>query len=434
MRAVDLICSKRDGGTLGPDEIGAFVDGVTSGAWPDYQAAAMLMAITLRGMTDAETVALTEAMVASGGRLSRASARPPRVDKHSTGGVGDKTSLVLAPMLAACGLHVPMMSGRALGHTGGTLDKLEAIPGFRVGLDEDEIAGMLRDVGCCIVGQTEAIAPADRRLYALRDVTATVESVPLIVASILSKKLAEDLDALVIDVKCGRGAFMKSEAEATALATALVRIANRSGVRTEALVTAMDAPLGRAVGNALEVREAIDTLGGRGPADLRELCQVLCARMLVLAGVATDLDTARARARDALASGASLERFRAMVERQGGQARVVDDPDRLPTIADRHVVRAARSGWVAAIDAIHVGQAAIALGAGRAVVGAPVDPAVGVIVCQPPGAQVVAGEPLLELHHRGGQGLVEATALAERALVLGDAPPAPSPLVIREVT
>jgi pyrimidine-nucleoside phosphorylase len=434
MRAVDIIRWKRDGGTLDREAIFAFVDGVTGGAWADYQASAMLMAITLRGMTEAETVTLTEAMVASGRRLVRPAAGPPRVDKHSTGGVGDKTSLVLAPMLAACGLHVPMMSGRALGHTGGTLDKLEAIPGFRVQLAEGDIARVLRQAGCCIVGQTEAIAPADRKLYAIRDVTATVESVPLIAASILSKKVAEDLDALVLDVKCGAGAFMKTLADATALATALVGIGNRSGVRTEALITDMSAPLGETVGNALEVREAIDTLAGGGPPDLRELCEVLCARLLVLAGSEQDRHAARARAAATLSSGTALERFRVMVAAQGGDAGVIDDPSRLPSVAGRHVVTAHRDGWVAAIDPMLVGRATITLGAGRTVAGEAIDPAVGAVVRAPVGARVTAGQPLLELHHRDGVRLDEAVALAVRAITIGDAPPPAAPLVIHEVS
>jgi pyrimidine-nucleoside phosphorylase len=357
----------------------------------------------------------------------------PFVDKHSTGGVGDKVSLVLAPMLAACGLHVPMMSGRGLGHTGGTLDKLEAIPGFRVQLSPDEIAAVLDLTGCCIVGQTEAIAPADRRLYAIRDVTATVESIPLIAASILSKKVAEDLDALVLDVKCGRGAFMKTRADAEALATALVGIGRGSGVRTEALITAMDAPLGRTVGNALEVREAVETLAGGGPADLRELCEVLCARLLVLAGGAPGPADARARAAAALGSGAALDRFRAMVVAQGGDPAVIDDPSRLPTAPAQRVVTATRAGWVTAVDPLLVAQAASALGAGRTVAGEAIDPAVGLVVHGPTGARVWAGDPLLELHHRDGAGLDEAIALATRAVAIDDEPPAASPLVIHEV-
>jgi pyrimidine-nucleoside phosphorylase len=434
MRAVDLIRSKRDGGTLDREAIRAFVDGATGGEWPEYQVAAMLMAITLRGMDEAETVALTEAMIASGKRLSRSAGGPPRVDKHSTGGVGDKTSLVLAPMLAACGVHVPMMSGRALGHTGGTLDKLEAIPGFRVQLTEEEIDGALARVGCCIVGQTDAIAPADRKLYALRDVTGTIESVPLITASILSKKIAEDLDALVLDVKCGRGAFMQAEADALALARTLVDIANRSGVRTEAVVTAMDAPLGRTVGNALEVREAIDTLAGHGPDDLRELCEVLCARLVKLALPGTEPGAALARAADTLTSGAALERFREMVVVQGGDARAVDDPSRLPSAPGRHVIAAPRSGWLTSIDAALVGRAAIALGAGRTVVGQDIDPGVGIVVRIARGAPVEAGAPVLDLHHRGGKGLDEAAALAARAITVGEAPVPVPRLVIHEVS
>jgi len=434
MRAVDLIRSKRDGGVLDRDGIRAFVDGAASGSWPEYQVAAMLMAITLRGMDEGETVALTEAMVASGRRLARRAGSPPRVDKHSTGGVGDKTSLVLVPMLAACGLHVPMMSGRALGHTGGTLDKLEAIPGFRVQLSEDEIAAALDRTGCCIVGQTDAIAPADRALYALRDVTGTIESIPLITGSILSKKIAEDLDALLLDVKCGRGAFMAGEREAVALARTLVDIGNRSGVRTEAVVTRMDAPLGRAVGNAMEAREAIETLRGAGPADVRELCELLCARLLALAVPGTEASAARQRAAATLSSGAALDRFRAMVEAQGGDVRVVDDPAALPVAPHRHVIGAPRGGWVSAINAALVGRAAIALGAGRTVVGEAIDTAVGIVVCAPTGTRVEAGHAILELHHRDGRGLAEAARLAAQAIAVDGAPPPASPLVIHEVS
>src|SRR5687767_686118 len=310
MRAIDIIRSKRDGEVLRRDAIQAVVRGVTDGSWPDYQVTAFLMATLLQGMTVEEATALTEAMVDSGQRLSWSDAISPpaigAVDKHSTGGVGDKTSLVLAPLAAACGAIVPMMSGRGLGHTGGTLDKLEAIPGFRTRLSLDEMRAALRRTGCALIGQTDEIAPADRRLYALRDVTGTVESIPLICASILSKKIAEGIGALVLDVKVGRGAFMKTRDDARELGQWLCGIASRNGVRTEALLTPMDAPLGRAVGNANEVIESIETLKGRGPKDLEALSVRLAARMLVLAGLADGTAQAEARVREAIASGAGV--------------------------------------------------------------------------------------------------------------------------------
>ena len=311
MRAVDLIRRKRDGGVLDRADIDRFIAGVTDGSLPDYQAAAMLMAIVLRGMTAEETAALTDAMVRSGVRVTYPELSGTPVDKHSTGGVGDKTSLILAPLAAACGAYVPMMSGRGLGHTGGTLDKLESIPGFRTGLSLDELKRAMSTVGCALIGQTSEIAPADRKLYALRDVTGTVESIPLICASIMSKKIAEGIGGLVLDVKTGAGAFMKTREDSRRLAESLVAIGRAASVRTEAVITAMDAPLGREVGNASEVRESIETLKGRGPADLEALSVLLAARMLLAAGVAASEDEAVARIRGAIDSGAGVEKFRA---------------------------------------------------------------------------------------------------------------------------
>src|SRR3954463_2659534 len=325
MRAVDIIMKKRDGGALDRAEIAFFVDGVTSGALPDYQASALLMAILLRGMTRDETAWLTDAMVRSGVRIDLRDLPGAKVDKHSTGGVGDKTSLVVAPVAAACGLQVPMMSGRGLGHTGGTLDKVEAIPGFRVNLTLEEMLAALEKTGCAMIGQTDRIAPADRKLYALRDVTGTVESIPLISASIMSKKIAEGIDALVLDVKTGSGAFMKTEADSRRLAESLVAIGNASGVKTEAIITAMESPLGHAVGNALEVIECLEVLKGRGPQDLIDVSVELTARMLVLGKVAPDGAAAGDQVRRAIASGAGLERFRQIIELQGGDPKVVDD-------------------------------------------------------------------------------------------------------------
>src|SRR6476660_1619503 len=336
MRAVDIIMKKRDGAALSRSEIGFFITSVTAGTLPDYQASALLMAILICGMSAEETAWLTEAMVDSGIRVDLDDIDGIKVDKHSTGGVGDKTSLVLAPLAAACGVPVPMMSGRGLGHTGGTLDKLESIPGFRVDLSLEEMKTALRTVGCAMIGQTAQIAPADKKLYALRDVTGTVESIPLISASIMSKKIAEGIDALVLDVKTGSGAFMKTEADSRALAESLVSIGNASGVRTEAIITSMDAPLGRAVGNALEVIECIEVLKGVESADLVDVSVELAARMLVLGKVAVDRESAERQVRDAIASGAGLERFRRIVEFQGGDPRVLDDYQRLPHASDLH--------------------------------------------------------------------------------------------------
>jgi pyrimidine-nucleoside phosphorylase len=372
-------------------------------------------------------------MSQSGARLDLRSLPGLKVDKHSTGGVGDKTSLVLAPLAAACGAIVPMMSGRGLGHTGGTLDKLEAIPGFRVDLSALEIVEALADVGCVIVGQTRDIAPADRRLYRLRDVTATVESIPLITASIMSKKLAEGIDALVLDVKVGSGAFMKTAAEAEQLATSMVRAGRLAGVRTEALLTRMDAPLGRAVGNALEVIESIETLRGQGPRDLTELSVLLAARMVLLAGRAATAEDAERLVREAMTSGAGLERFRRMVERQGGDPACVDTPSGLLLAPGRETVRAPRAGYLTGLDAMLVGQAAAALGAGRATAEDRVDHGVGIRVLATLGALLRAGEPVLELVHRDGKGLRESLALAAQAVELGGAPPAPRPLVVGEI-
>jgi pyrimidine-nucleoside phosphorylase len=433
MRAVDIIRKKRDGLVLESAEIRAFVAGATSGEWPDYQLAALLMAILLRGMDRAETAELTAAMIASGARLDWSDVPGGKVDKHSTGGVGDKTSLILAPLVAACGGVVPMMSGRGLGHTGGTLDKLEAIPGFRVGLSLDELRMALKTVGCALIGQTHDVAPADKKLYALRDVTGTVESIPLITASILSKKIAEGIEALVLDVKCGHGAFMKTRADAVRLAESLVDVGQANGLRTEAVVTAMDAPLGRAIGNALEIIESVETLMGRGPADLTELSVLLAARMLLMANGAASLPEARQRIEEALASGRGLEKFRDIIAHQGGDPAVVDDYRRLPTAPQRHLFRAARSGYVVDLNAELVGRAAMVLGAGRDRVEDVIDPAVGLILQAVPGDRVRAGEPLAEVHYREPVRLEWALPLLEYAWEIADAPPGSNPLVIETI-
>jgi pyrimidine-nucleoside phosphorylase len=433
MRAVDLIRQKRDGGMLDRAAIDFFVSGVTDGSLPDYQASALLMAIVLRGMSAEETAALTDAMVRSGLRVHYPDIDGTPVDKHSTGGVGDKTSLILAPLAAACGAYVPMMSGRGLGHTGGTLDKLEAIPGFRTGLSLDELRNGLAVVGCVMIGQTEEIAPADKKLYALRDVTATVESIPLICASIMSKKIAEGIGGLVLDVKTGAGAFMKSPAESRRLAESLVAIGVASGLRTEALITTMDAPLGRMVGNSLEVIESIETLKGNGPEDLERLSVVLAARMLIAAGLERDDARAEARVQAALASGAGVEKLRAIIEFQGGDPRVVDDYGCLPAAPDRHDVTAPRSGYVSALQAELIGRAAVALGAGRARLDDVIDPGVGIEVMARVGVPVRAGETVLRVHHRGSRGLGDAAPLLAGAVQIDDAPPLPRPVVVDRV-
>jgi pyrimidine-nucleoside phosphorylase len=434
VRAVDIIMSKRDGRSLSRDEIAFFVSGVTDGTLPDYQASALLMAILLRGMNVDETAWLTDAMVHSGIRVDLSNVPGVKVDKHSTGGVGDKTSLILAPLAAACGVPVPMMSGRGLGHTGGTLDKLESIPGFRVDLSLEEMKAALVRTGCAMIGQTKQIAPADKKLYALRDVTGTVESIPLLSASIMSKKIAEGIDALVLDVKSGSGAFMKTEADARRLAESLVSIGNASGVRTQAIITSMDAPLGRAIGNALEVVECLEVLKGRGPDDLVEISIELAARMLVLGRITADHDDARRRVARAIDTGAGLERFRQIVETQGGDPRIVDDYSRLPHVNNCRMVTASRGGYLAGLDAELLGRASVVLGAGRNRVEDAVDPSVGIIVKARPSDAISSGDPVLELHYRDQTTLDAALVLASRAIVVEDQRPAPRPLLLGEVS
>jgi pyrimidine-nucleoside phosphorylase len=356
-----------------------------------------------------------------------------KVGKHSTGGVGDKVSVILAPVAAACGVVVPKMSGRGLGHTGGTLDKLESIPGFRIDLTIEQFKQALRDVGTAIIGQTASLAPADKKLYALRDVTATVESIPLISASIMSKKLAEGSNALVLDVKCGDGAFMKDIERSRALAASMVAIGRQAGVRTEAVITDMDVPLGHAVGNALEIIECLETLKGQGPPDVTEAVTHLASRMVVLAGQEQRESAATTRVADALSSGRALEKFAAMIERQGGNPRVVEDYSVLPSAPAREYCNAPRDGFVTAIKAESIGRASNVLGAGRNQVGESVDHGVGVITCVRFGERVVSGQPLLELHHRGGRGVEAALALCREAVTLGDTPPPSRPTILGDV-
>ena len=430
MRAVDIIRAKRDGDALSREAIDDFVAGATSGSWPDYQVSALLMAIVLKGMTAEETAWLTDAMIRSGERVNLDAIAGIKVGKHSTGGVGDKVSIILAPLAAACGVVVPKMSGRGLGHTGGTLDKLESIPGFRVSLSLDEFKRMLAEVGCCLISQTETIVPADKALYALRDVTATVESLPLIASSVMSKKVAEGSNALVLDVKCGRGAFMKRPGDARALARSLVTIGTASGVRTEAFITRMDVPLGRAVGNAVEIAECIEVLKGAGPPDLTALVIRLAGRMVRLAEQAANDNDAEAKVRSALASGAALDKLRAMIAWQGGDPAVVDDVRRLPAAKSVHAITAQRSGYVSALDALLVGRAAVALGAGRDKKGDAVDLAAGIMLLKKPGDSVAAGDTLMELHYNDGSRLDAAAALATQAAAIDDTAPPEQALVM----
>jgi pyrimidine-nucleoside phosphorylase len=433
MRFADVIARKRDGQALARDEIDLFVRGVVDGSVPDYQASALLMAIVLRGMDAEETWFLTDAMVRSGERIDLSDLPGIKVGKHSTGGVGDKVSIMLAPVAAACGVVVPKMSGRGLGHTGGTLDKLESIPGYRVDLTIDEFKAVLRDVGTSIIGQTAALAPADKKLYALRDVTATVESVPLIASSVMSKKLAEGSNAVLLDVKCGDGAFMKTVEQARALAQAMVTIGRLGGIPTEAFVTEMDVPLGNAIGNTLEMVECFDTLKGAGSAELKSVVTRLAARMVILAGLEHDPQTAAARVEEAITSGRALQTLSRMIERQGGNPRVVDDYGLMPSAPDRAIVDAVRSGFVTRMAALPIGRAAHVLGAGRSKVGEPVDHGVGAVTLGHVGDQVREGQPLIELHHRGGRGLDEALALCRSAIVIGDRPAAARAKILDEV-
>jgi pyrimidine-nucleoside phosphorylase len=428
MGFIDVIAKKRDGMALVRGDIDDFVRGVSSGHIPDYQASALLMAIVLRGMSDEETTWLTDAMRRSGDQVDLSGIPGTKVSKHSTGGVGDKVSIILAPIVAACGVVLPKMSGRGLGHTGGTLDKLESIPGFRVDLSIDEFIRVLADVGTSIVGQSASLAPADKKLYALRDVTATVASIPLIAASVMSKKLAEGSSALVLDVKCGHGAFMQSEADARELARLMVAIGAQSGLRTDAIITDMDAPLGRAVGNAVEIIECIETLKSQGPPDTTALVIELATRLLVVSGQYGDLDAGPA-VREAISSGRALAKMRALVARQGGDPAVLDDYSRLPGARARHAVKAERSGYVATMTADLIGRACKALGAGRQLIGDGVDHGSGVVISKKPGEPVAAGDIILELLYNDDRGLAEAISLATAAISVRDMPPHLRPLV-----
>jgi pyrimidine-nucleoside phosphorylase/thymidine phosphorylase len=423
IRTVDVIRKKRDGGELTAAEINHFVRGFTSGEIPDYQASSFLMASLLKGLTRAETAALTDAMLRSGEVLDLTEFPASKVDKHSTGGVGDKTSLVLAPVAAAGGLMVPMISGRGLGHTGGTLDKLESIPGFNVHLPVNDFRRVLGKCGCCMIGQTAEIAPADRKLYALRDVTGTVESPYLICASIMSKKLAEGIDALLLDVKTGSGAFMKRESDAIFLADLMVETGERMGKKVVAVITNMDQPLGRKVGNALEVEECIDVLRGGGPPDLLGLCLELAGWMFYLGGRAADVEQGRKLALDLIASGQALERFREMTSLQGGDVAAIDDPSKLPQAGARLEVLSPASGYITFIQCEAMGVACVVLGGGRERKEDSVDPAVGLVLHKKVGDYVAAGESLCTIHHNS-----EALAARAQDLILDSYTVNPAPL------
>jgi pyrimidine-nucleoside phosphorylase len=428
-----LIEKKRDGGALRPEEWRGAIASYSRGEIPDYQMAAMLMAVCWRGLSNDELAALTRAMLESGSLLGRNPAGPRRVGKHSTGGVGDKVSLVLAPLVASCGVVVPKMSGRGLGHTGGTTDKLEAIPGFRSTLTPDEVRAQLDRIGVALFGQSDEIAPADRKLYALRDVTGTVPSVPLIAASIMSKKLAESLDALVLDVKTGRGAFMTEPARAIELARTMVELGEASGVRTAAYVTAMDRPLGRAIGNALELEEALQALEGKGPDDLLTLTRTLATEMLLLGGVEPDETAARRRVDQALASGRALRKFRELVEAQGGNPAIVEDPGALPQAAVVELFEAPEAGTVTAVDPLPLGHAVVAMGGGRTRLGDRIDHSVGFVVSARPGMRVARGEPVASVFARDEAGAQLGLA-ALREAIRFDPAAEPLPLILRKVT
>jgi pyrimidine-nucleoside phosphorylase len=429
MRAVDIIRKKRDAGELSREEIEFLISGATHDRVPDYQLAAFLMAVVWRGMTRAELAALTESMLHSGSVLDWSDLPAAKVDKHSTGGVGDKTSLILAPIVAAAGLYVPMISGRGLGHTGGTLDKLEAIPGFNVHLKLPEFRRVLTQARCALIGQTPEIAPADKKLYALRDVTATVESPYLITASIMSKKMAEGIDALVLDVKTGDGAFMKKQEDAKYLAELMVETGTRMGKKIVALITDMEQPLGRKIGNTLEVEECVEVLHGGGPADLRELSLELSAWMFVLGGRTKSVDEGRELAAEMMASGRARDTFREVIRLQGGEAKIVDDPGLLPRARHTAHLPAKRSGFITAIRCEQVGVASMTLGGGREKKEDSVDPGVGLVLEKKIGDAVKAGENLCTIHYNLDARLVTATRLLAESFEIGDKEPVRLPLV-----
>src|SRR3954467_11572727 len=434
MLARRLIERKRDGGRIEPGEWRALASAYATGHVPDYQMAALLMACFLKGLDRGETTALTEAMLQSGDRFELSHLGIPRVDKHSTGGVGDKVSLILAPLVASLGVAVPMMSGRSLGHTGGTLDKLESIPGFRTDLSLADARRQMEEIGCVMIGQTPEIAPADKKMYALRDATATVESIPLIASSIMSKKLAEDLTGLVLDMKRGSGALIPEVDRVLELAQVMIKLGADHGCPSVALVTAMDRPLGRACGNALEVEESIAALRGEGPPDLMAVTYALGAEMLVLAGVADDQDAARRMMEIAIGTGRAAEHFQKIIESQGGNPAVVDDPALLPQAAEVELFAATRRGFIARVEPRAVGRGGSALGGGRTTMEDKLDLSVGFVITARPGDWVEQGEPLATTFAHDRAGGEAGRGAMRAALVIADEADPPMPLVSHRVT
>ena len=430
----ELIGKKRDGGSLTAAELEWIIAEYTADVIPDYQLSAFLMAVIFRGMSTEELSAWTDAMLHSGDVLDLSSIAMPKIDKHSTGGVGDKISIPLAPLVTACGVAIPMMSGRGLGHTGGTLDKLDTIPGFKSRLDPDVFARQLDELGLVLAGQSETLVPADRRIYALRDASGTVPAVPLIASSIMSKKLAEDLDGLVLDVKIGSGAFMKDVASGTTLAETMVKLGRSHNTPVVGFLTDMDQPLGTEVGNANEMVESIAILRGEGPEDTTELTMVLGSEMLVLAGVADDRAAARAQLEAAVDTGAGLEVFAKVIDAQGGDPAVLDDPTLLPSADHAHVVAAERDGYVQRCDALAVGRSAVRLGAGRQAKEDEIDPGVGITVHAKVGDEVAAGDPLATVRYNTADQLNACLPVLETAWVMSEEPQPTIPLILGEVS
>src|SRR5580693_5292214 len=433
MRTVDLIHRKRDGEELSTEEIAYVVDGYTNGTIPDYQISAFLMAVFFSGMTDREVSALTGRMLSSGENVDLSAVPGMKVDKHSTGGVGDKTSLIAAPIAAAAGVVVPMVSGRALGHTGGTLDKLESIPGFRTNLTIEEFKAQLQQHGLAFIGQTPEIAPADGKFYALRDATATVESIPLVASSIMSKKLAIGLDALVLDVKVGSGGFMKRQTDARKLAQLMVGIGRRMDKRVQALITDMNQPLGYAVGNALEVMEVSQTLQNAGPADMTRLSLELAARMIFLGKVTATLEEARELAQQKLLDGSGYRKLKEVITAQGGNPQVLDRFELLPNATGAREISSPRAGYISAIDAEYIGQASSMIGAGRDTKEDSIDPAVGVILEVKVGQKVDAGGVLCRLYYTSEERVEEAAQLVEDAFRISSSAPEERELILEVV-